>query len=70
MLSKITLTVVGFHFRIASTTYTTPAVLFRRIKLESNSSGDSHIFQYGPDYTLSTFSLTLWIQLGQAPTHI
>ncbi|PHT25226.1 hypothetical protein CQW23_35136 [Capsicum baccatum] len=40
-ISKITLKVVVFHFRLSAPTYTTPLKSFHKVRLESSSKGSS-----------------------------
>ena len=40
-ISKITLKVVVFHFRLSAPTYPTPLKSFHKVKLESSSTGSS-----------------------------
>src|SRR4051794_6111677 len=56
-ISKKTIEVVVFHFRIASPTYATPSMSFHNVKLESSSTGSSFPADFSKPVPLAVVSL-------------
>src|SRR5690348_323062 len=56
-VSKETMKVVVFHWRIASPTYTTPLMSLHRFRLESSSTGSSFPADFAKPVPLAVVSL-------------
>lgn len=56
-VSKETMKVVVFHWRLASPTYTTPLMSLHRVRLESSSTGSSFPADFAKPVPLAVVSL-------------
>ncbi len=56
-ISKKTIRVVVFHFRIAAPTYSTPPMSFHKVRLESSSTGSSFPADFAKPVPLAVVSL-------------